>query len=34
LGWLLRDLFGFEQHVIENAIFPGTEMRTDPGLIR
>lgn len=34
LGWLLRDLFGFEPHVIENAIFPGTEMGTDPGLIR
>ncbi|RBI75751.1 twin-arginine translocation pathway signal [Roseovarius sp. TE539] len=34
LGWLLRDLFGFEKRVIETAIFPGADMGPDPGLTR
>lgn len=32
-GWALRDLFGIETSVIEQAIFPGLDLGPDPRLI-
>ncbi len=33
-GWMLRDLFGVEAHLLENTVFPGLDLGEAPGLIR
>ena len=34
LGWLLHAKYGLEKSVLENAIFPGLDLGTDPRLLR
>lgn len=33
IGWALRGLFGLDRWLIEEALFPGLELGTDPGLL-
>lgn len=32
-AWAMRDLYGFEQNLLEQTVFPGLQMGDDPGLI-
>lgn len=32
-GWALRRLYGFDRALIEDVVFPGLEMGSDPGII-
>ena len=33
LAWVMRGLFGFEQGLLERAVFPGLDMEKNPGLM-
>ncbi len=32
-GWMMRDLFGVESHLLESTVFPGLDLGDNPGLI-
>ncbi|WP_282025062.1 DUF1501 domain-containing protein [Limimaricola cinnabarinus] len=32
-GWVMRELFGLDRAVIEEAVFPGLDLGADPGLL-
>ncbi len=32
-GWIMRGMFGVDSSVVEQAIFPGVDLGTDPGLL-
>ena len=32
-GWIMRGLFGLDQHLLESVIFPGVDLGDDPGHI-
>ena len=33
LAWVMRGLFGFDQGLLERAVFPGLDMEKNPGLM-
>ncbi|CUH67932.1 hypothetical protein TG4357_03290 [Thalassovita gelatinovora] len=33
-GWAMRGLYGFDRSVLEQAVFPGLDLGTDPGILR
>ena len=32
-GWAMHDLFGLDRNILENAVFPGLSLETNPGII-
>uniref|UniRef100_A4WZP4 DUF1501 domain-containing protein n=1 Tax=Cereibacter sphaeroides (strain ATCC 17025 / ATH 2.4.3) TaxID=349102 RepID=A4WZP4_CERS5 len=32
-AWTMRSLYGFDRELLERSVFPGIEMREDPGLV-